>query len=101
MGLTETRIIHYYVFILMPIWMFNFIGTWYDVGLIPTHGHLIWFYYAYSTVVCVWAALVVPGIDIFLELEDIPGKIRSRSAAVLSPAIKGTVIGGMAYTMFV
>lgn len=56
-GSDEITALKYFVYILTPIWIINFIGTWYDIEVFPL-GRLYWLY---AFVVIAWSVGVVLG----------------------------------------
>jgi len=64
---TQSRAVRYFLFIITPIWFFNFIGTWYDVKYISMDGALIVWYYLFAASVMLWAVFAIRGIDHFFQ----------------------------------
>ena len=56
-GSDSISAVKYFGYILTPIWLINFIGTWYDIGVFPI-GIMYWIY---SMIVIIWFAFLVLG----------------------------------------
>jgi len=70
---TDSRIIKYFLFIVFPIWGFNFVGTWYDVKIATETGNYLGIYMLFALLVVVWSLLAVQGFDYFFEQHDTKG----------------------------
>eukprot|EP00928_Gymnodinium_smaydae_P020652 TRINITY_DN17989_c0_g2_i1.p1 TRINITY_DN17989_c0_g2~~TRINITY_DN17989_c0_g2_i1.p1 ORF type:complete len:826 (-),score=109.04 TRINITY_DN17989_c0_g2_i1:237-2714(-) len=60
---SHTTALKYFLYIITPIWMFNFMGTWYDIDAVPVTGGYVYMYYAFAGSVIVWSLLAVRSFD--------------------------------------
>lgn len=102
-GADEITALKYFVYILTPIWLINFIGTWYDIGVFP----LGWLYWLYAFIVIAWAVcVVVAGLR---RVVQVPGDCALRAmraiqlllvisigASFLMPPVRNDVFSGTA-----
>lgn len=102
-GSDEITALKYFVYILTPIWLINFIGTWYDIGVFP----LGWLYWLYAFFVIAWAlCVVVAGLR---RVVQVPGDCALRAmraiqlllvisigASFLMPPVRNNVFSGTA-----
>jgi len=51
--------LRYFVYILTPVWLINFIGTWYDIDVFDCE----WLYWLYSFLVVVWTVAAVSALN--------------------------------------
>ena len=53
-----TAALKYFVYILTPIWLINFIGTWYDIHVF----NCTWIYWTYTSLVVMWTVGAVTSL---------------------------------------
>lgn len=99
----EITALKYFVYILTPIWLINFIGTWYDIGVFP----LGWLYWVYAVTVVAWSVCVVWGG--LRRVVQVPGNwavgamrvlqlllVISVGSSFLVPVVRNNVFSGTA-----
>lgn len=93
---TQMRVLKYFLFVLTPIWMFNFVGTWYDVGIIGYKGWQFVVYCIFAISVMIWAFFCVKAIDyLFIQPEE-PLKAMGKC---LKNVVKAAVVVGLALSV--
>ncbi|CAJ1441256.1 unnamed protein product [Effrenium voratum] len=79
-GHDEITALKYFVYILTPVWLVNFIGTWYDIGVFP----IGWIYWIYAALVILWATVVLlAGMRRIVQSPGRAGHITKRALQVL------------------
>lgn len=93
----------YFLFVMVPTWIFSFLGTWFDVGLWTVDGDPL-IYKALGFTMMVWVIFAVQGLNIFFRQEASCRRILLKCFIVLStlgallfPEAR-VEIGGMANT---
>lgn len=75
----------YIMYILIPVWMINFIGTWYDIGAF----NMNWLYWVYAGLVVLWASIV--SMLAIRRICHIPGNCGLASKCILQVGVVALV----------
>jgi len=95
--MTMIQPLKYFLFVLTPIWAFNFVGTWYDVGVMGYEGWHVVPYLIFAISVLSWAFVAASSLDYcFFQ----PTHTLGRGGGILKNALKGIVVGGLACSMY-
>ena len=71
----------YIIYVLIPLWLIIFIGTWYDIGVFATS---FWIYWLYALLVIVWSVLVdVTGIRRIFQAPGRCGVVAKRTLQIV------------------
>ena len=95
--------VKYIVYVLTPLWLINFIGTWYDIGAFE----MDWHYWVFAILAILWSAIVaIAGIRRIIQAPACIGfwtkrilqvlLISSVLIAFLLPHIRATYFSGTA-----
>ena len=75
----------YIIYVLIPLWLINFIGTWYDIGVFPVS---FWLYWLYAAFVIVWGIFVdISGIRRIFQVPGRCGRLTERILQVVLLAL--------------